>query len=167
MTQVTILYTSFLSNLFLNDRPWISPWIKFNEFEPLQRAGATMASRHVMHLWRHQQSIATSLPERIQDEKDTAPMCEDRLFIAIYSFITPCKCKKWNNACTVVTKCLYAHSRVIWCLPPLCLRNSGNKHKKWPTCENINSSLGWYIHYQIFISRSLLVVVRVINCVRI
>ena len=48
---------------------------------------ASQLSRRVMHLWRHQQSIVTSLAERKQSERDTESMCENRLLIVRNGFI--------------------------------------------------------------------------------
>ena len=44
-------------------------------------------------------------------------------------------CKKWNNVCTVTTKCSCCHECVIRCLFPSSLCNFGNVwvHKQFPT----------------------------------
>ena len=56
-------------------------------------------------------SLLLRYQQTTTSEKDTKSNCEDLHFIAIRGFIT--SCKKWNNACIVVTNCLRAHSSFI------------------------------------------------------
>ena len=123
--------TIFLPNInrcnrSLHERPWISPWIKSisNELNITFHVLASQLSGHcdvISHrLWRLQQNVNRA--------STTLGQCVNIVvFIVIYRFVI--SCKKWNNACTLLTNCLCAHLSAILVFFPSLLCNSGHKHQ--------------------------------------
>ena len=111
-------------HVFFQDRPCISPCIKSisNELD-ITFIHATV--RSVCLLWHHQQSIVTSSTKRKSSEWDTV-----RRSLFISSFM--------DSFCHVRNKIIYVLSWwtvyaltwvLFWCLFPLLLCNSENKHQ--------------------------------------
>ena len=96
--------------IFLHDRPWISQWIKSisNESDITCHVFASQLSGHcdvfANRLWRHQQNVKRASETR-------GWFVKIPVLSVIYAF--GMSCKKWNDVCTLVTNCLYAHSSVI------------------------------------------------------
>ena len=111
---------------FLHDRSWISPWIKSisNGLDIFIHVIASQLSGHCdvisNRLWHRQQNGNRSSETRGRCVKIV-------VFIVIYGLVM--SCKKWNNVCTLLTKCIWL-TRVLFCYSfPSLLRNSGNKHQ--------------------------------------
>ena len=74
-------------------------------------------------------------------------MCKGRLFIVIYEF--DLSCKKYNNACTLVTNCFCTHSSVILVFISLVASQLGKKHQNDPlvSAETVRHSSTYIILY--------------------
>ena len=97
--------------LFLHDRPWISPWIKWisNELDITCHVFASQLSGHcdviTNRLWHHQQNVRRA--------SKTRGWCVKILvFSVIYGFLM--LCKKWNNVCTLVTREINTKRTLLW-----------------------------------------------------
>ena len=96
MTTLMSLPTK-MNTVFLQDRLWISPWIKSisNELDIIIRVTIVWPS------WHHHQAIVMSSTELKQREWDTGMMCKDSL------------CQVRNKIMSLVTNCFGAHLSVI------------------------------------------------------
>ena len=130
-TPLGSLWRHCCNNLrvFLLDRPWISPWIKSisNELDITCHVFASQLSGHcdviADRLWRHQQNVMRA--------NESRGLCVKTLVSA--SFMNSL-CRVRNKIMYVLLwRTVYALTRVLfWCLFPLLLRNSGNKHQNNP-----------------------------------
>ena len=103
------------NELFLHDRPWISPWIKSisNELDISCHVFASKLSGHcdviAVRLWRHQQNVIRA--------SETRGLCV-KIFVLVSSMDSLCRVRN-KVMYALLWRSVYAHTRVLFsCLFP-------------------------------------------------